>query len=272
MVGRNPRAAEVTKVRIESMMIRLFSGAATAALLVAAGPAAAAVITIDTFDTPQTTFDRPAPSEGAPQGSEIAAAEAIGGYRDMYVETDAKGRLGATSLVAGSDPQSPADGILSFNNEDGVTGRGWVTYDGQDGGFLPNEVNINGLGGLDLWTGPIGGGFFFDVLRVDADLFAGITAYDTSGQTTSFGGTVVESGTPFAAFTDFDNPDFNWNSVGALQFFAQSGVNSDVISLDGAISSITVNTGVVPIPAAGFLLLAGIGGLSIAGRRRRKAA
>ncbi len=249
---------------------KVFATAASAALLVGAGQAVAATVIIDTFDTEQTVFDKPAAAAGLPQGSEVAASEAIGGYRDLYVQTlNGGSRVGATSLVASSDPLDAADGILSFNNEDGVTGRGWVTYDGMDGDASPDAVNIAGLGGRDFQDGP-GAGFFFDVVRVDAQLYIEIRAFDTFGEESVFAGSVIEGGTPFAPLTAFSNADFDWNSVGALQFFAQSGPDSDVISLDGAISSISVETGVIPLPASALLLLGGLGGLSAFGIRRKR--
>lgn len=238
--------------------MKIMATAASAALLMGAGQAAAAVITIDTFDTPQAVADEPIVAPPQPQGSEVAAAEAIGGWRDLYVETDDTGNTAATTLEAGG-------GVISFTNETFTTGRGSLTYDGNDGD--PAAVDIDGLGGLDFFTGPLGTpGFFFEVITLDLPFVVEITAWDLSGAVTDFGGPVSASGTPFAPLTAFSNAAFDWNNVGALQISADS---SGTQKVDAAIGSITVDTGVIPLPASALLLLGGLGGLSAFGRRRK---
>ena len=237
------------------MGLKIFSVAASAALLVGAGHASAAVITIDTFDTAQAVSD--APFAGQPQGSEAFADEAIGDYRDLYVDTDADGNFGATTLEV-------SGGELTFNNESGVTGSGWVTYDGLDGD--PLTVDTTGLGGFDFLDGA-GAGFLVDVVRLDLPFLVTVTAWDMFGQETSFTSEVSASGEPFLPLAAFGNDLFNWNAVGALQFFADSNGTGNV---DAAISSIKVDTGVIPLPASALLLLGGLGGFSAFGLRRKR--
>ncbi len=241
------------------MDFKIFTVAGSAALLVSAGHASAAVITIDSFDTLQAVSDAPF-GDVQPQGSEVNAPDAVGGWRDLHVETDDAGNLGATTLEV-------RDSNLSFSNEDNVTGRGWVTYDGFDED--PFGVNTTGLGGLDLFTGPLGTpGFLFEVVRLDLPFDVTIKAWDMFGETTEFSSTVSASGTPFLPFAAFSNDAFDFNAVGALQFFADSG--DTTINVDAAIGSIAVDTGVIPLPASALLLLGGLGGLSTLGMRRRR--
>jgi hypothetical protein len=234
---------------------KIFTAAASAALLAGGGQAAAAVISIDTFSTPQAVADDPFAEQ--PQGSEIVAGEALGGFRDLYVETDDDGNFAATTLEV-------SDGNLSFNNESGVTGRGWVTYDGGDGN--PLTVDTDGLGGVDLEDGP-GAGFFFEVVRLDLPFQVTIMAWDLSDMTTMFTAEVSATGDPFLPLAAFSNPDFDWNNVGALQFMADSNGTANV---DATIGSISVETGVIPLPASALLLLGGLGGLSAFGMRRKR--
>ncbi|CUH21209.1 hypothetical protein JSE7799_00544 [Jannaschia seosinensis] len=244
------------------MNFKILTVGASAAFLVGAGHVSAAVITIDSFDTPQAVADEPF-GVAQPQGSEVKAPDAIGGWRDLYVETDDEGNLSATTLEV-------RDSNLSFSNEDNVTGRGWVTYDGYDDD--PFGVNKTGLGGIDLFTGPLGTpGFLFEVVRLDLPFVVTVRAWDMFGETTEFSSTVSSTGTPFLPFAAFSNEAFDFNEVGALQFFADSG--DTTINVDAAIGSISVDTGVVPLPAPALLLLGGLGGfggLAAFGKRRRK--
>ena len=247
------------------MDMKILTAAASAALLMGVGQASAATVVIDNFDLDQRVEDAPGPGETT--NSQVGpSAGIIGGFRDLLVDTDEEGQQDATELVAQNSQ-------LEFNNDTGVTGRGWVTYDGSNVvGTDPDNVDTNGLNGIDLYGGPIGGGFNFEVIESDAEIFIEITAWDITSAMVSFSELLPAGGgnpfVPFAAFSG--DAGFNWNQVGALQFFAQSGDESSVPSLDGAIGSITVETGVIPLPASAFLLLGGVGGLSALGARRRR--
>ena len=257
------------------MNLKIFTAAASAALLVGAGHASAAVVTIDTFDeTDQAVADDPIGDRS--QASAENASEVVGGERDLYVLANPSDQDGAATLVVDDDPEDPSDGVLSFNTNSGFQAGGWVVYDGDDNNpnpFAPDlgldGVDKTGLNGLDLFDGPLGNpGFLFEVVRVDLSLLVEIMAWDMSGETTTFSAPVVAGGTPLAPFSAFSsNPDFDWNNVGALQFFASS---NGVDSVDAAISSISVDTGVIPLPASALLLLGGLGGLSAFGMRRKR--
>jgi hypothetical protein len=263
------------------MNVRVISAAVSAAIIGSAMPAMAASILIDDFVTNQDTWDLPDEDDGTPGvHSEIAAGEAIGGYRELAVQTD--GRLGLkdeadTTLVV-------RDGALTFNNDDLVTGRAWVTYDGQDASTDPNVVNSTGLN-ANLLLGPTDAtGFLFEVLSADAQISIEIRAWDRLGDNTGPDAVFAEilpagGGNPFVPFAAFSGT-IDWSQIGALQFFAQSGpcgpstpaaqcVNGLAGSLDGSIGRISVE--VIPLPAPALLLLGGLGGLGALRFRKRKA-
>jgi hypothetical protein len=243
----------------------LLAAAASSALLLGATHAMAATILIDNFDDDQRVED--APGAGAVNNSQLGpSGNIVGGYRDLLVQTDAVGQDDATELSA-------LNSRLEFNNDSEVTGRGWVTYDGaNEVGTDPGNVDFSGLGGLDFLDGP-GAGFLFEIIAVDLPgIFIEIRAWDIFNNLATLAKELpAVGGSPFVPLEAFAG-GIDWNNVGALQFFAQTGAGSDVPALDGAIGSITVETGVIPLPASAFLLLGGFGALGALRARRRKAA
>ena len=239
----------------------LLAATASVALLVGGTPLLAATLLIDNFDDEQRVED--APGVGNQVGP---TANIIGGYRDLLAESDAP-QAGATELGA-------LNGVLEFNNDAQVTGRGWVTYDGAN--FVGNDplsVDTAGLGGLDFFDGA-GAGFLFDIVAVDlAGIFIEIRAWDIFNNMVTYAESLpAGGGNPFVPLAAFSGGPIDWNQIGALQFFAQTGENNGVPALDGAIGSISVETGVVPLPASALFLLGGFGALGALRSRRRKTA
>lgn len=248
------------------MTTRLLA-AATAAVLASSAPSLAATILIDDFSDNRRVEDAPGP--GATTNSQVGpSANIVGGYRDLLVDTDEEGQEDATELYA-------QNGRLEFNNDTLVTGRGWVTYDGANAvGTDPTNVDTAGLGGLDFWDGP-GGGFLFDIVSVDLPgIYIEIKVWDIFSNLVTFAEELpAGGGNPFVPFAAFAGGAIDWNQVGAIQFFAQTGKDSDVPALDGAIDAVWVITGEpspVPLPASVLLLLGGFGGLGALRLRRRK--
>jgi hypothetical protein len=241
----------------------------------------AASILIDDFDDiGQAVYDEP--QGGIGQTSQVGAVgnpNIIGGYRDLHVNSDIANPTATELETLAINGQT----ILGFDNDTLTTGRGWVTYDGSNAvTFGANAmesdtgtVDVDGLGGQDfLLASADMTGFLFDIVTVDQDgLYIEIRAWDTNStdgdapdavyaETLPAGG-----GNPLVLFSQFTG-SIDWSSVGALQFFAQTGPDSDVPALDGAIDRISVS--VVPLPASALLLLGGMGGLGALRLRKRK--
>lgn len=246
------------------MKHRLLAAAASAALLVGATPLLAATIIIDNFNDAQRTEDSPGP--GSVNNSQVGpSANILGGYRDLLAQTDATGQEDATELRA-------LNSRLEFNNDVEVTGRGWVTYDGANVvGTDPDNVDSAGLGGVDFFEGS-GAGFLFEILSVDLPgIYIQIKAWDIFDNMVTYAESLpAGGGNPFVPLSAFSGDPIDWNQIGALQFFAQTGENNNVPALDGAIGSISVETGVIPLPASAFLLMGGFGALGALRLRRRK--
>jgi hypothetical protein len=265
------------------MKVRVISAAVSAAIIgSAAVPATAASILIDDFDDAQRVVDLPQGGDGT---SSQAAGGMIGGYRDLFAETDA-GLVGGTELIARDRPDAGGTTVLEFNNATNVTGRGWVTYDGVNAvGTTPTSVNTSGLtdgsGGIDLSLGDeSASGFLFDIFAVDQPgLYIEIRAWEYGaavGDAALFTELLpAGGGNPFVPFAAFTGTDIDWSNVGALQFFAQTGADGNLVpALDGAIDNISVegpDVSVVPLPASALLLLGGMGGLGALRLRKRKA-
>lgn len=213
----------------------------------------AATIVIDEFVAPQYVVAR------APTGnfsrSEIRAPStvAVGGYRDMAV-TNTTGRLNGTSLETG-------DGYLDFNNASRSSGTGTITWDG---------AAASGLKGLDVTDGGTNDAVFFSVVFADADIAMAFSITDTQGRVSTYNTLLVEEFSDPAEvifrFSDFSG-SADFTKVNTISFTLIGTRPAVDATLDRIYFGATVAP--VPLPAAAPLLLAAVGGLALAGRRRK---
>ena len=239
------------------MFVKFLGAAASAALLMGASQASAAVLTIDNFSGEQLVQDAAVTSNA----SQVAGADIIGGYRDLaVVNTVASGNnTNATEMRV-------TDGKLKFSNVSGAKGEGTLTYDGDDD---PTTVNTTGLGGINLLIGtdPY---FYFGLPaeeQFDNVALFRATVWDTAGNTASYEEEIAPGFSPELSFSEFAGIDFS--SIGALQFLISTTAYN--ISVDGALDLIEVRAGdiaPIPLPASGLLLLGGFGGLTLLRRRK----
>ena len=116
--------------------------ATTGVLLLLAGHPLHSAVLIDGFTTYQNVS-----VSGPPPGfqfafASIAAANALGGERDVYVE-----RTSANSGTVAVEVAGAGSGIASYNSGIRTTGNGLIVWDGVDGNAV---IAPTGLGGFDL--------------------------------------------------------------------------------------------------------------------------
>lgn len=216
------------------------------------GSAYALPLTVESFDTEQTVglvAVGPVSSSG-----QVAAAGAIGGFRDMEVTSDAVSVLD-TKLVA-------VDGELRFSNAADTTGTGYVTWDGDDS---PTTVDDMGLGGEDITTDgfDIFDGIYVQIISADLPgLKLTLKIFDIFGVeasvTHAFG--IVTSDAPLMdkfLFTEF-GVAVDLTEVGAIQLILEGPAE-----IDARIDFISVGDPIdPPVPAPMTLaLLAPLAGL-----------
>ncbi len=258
----------------------------TCALLLHAN-AQAANILIDDFTTDQGPVEDLIVGGGG-TSNDTAAAEAIGGHRDIYVQEDDNG----VPEVGDDDTQGihaqVSNGRFSASLDNLVKGFVAVTYDGDNVvGDDYTNVDVDGLGGLD-WSDTA----YFLFEDVSNDLIAPITltvwTEDEEGiftaHTAEFltvGGTSEpQDGIEIRNVRDplydtliylsvFGDDYINWESVGAFQaiFNMDNSAGDSVLDVDLSLSRATLVE--VPEPAALSMFGAGILMLGFVGTRRR---
>ena len=238
---------------------RLFLlGLATVSPFIAASSVRASDIVIDGFLTPQEVFFTPF-QPFLPDFSEVAAPEALGGFRDLQV-------MGNGSFASTQGTVMPNGGALSFSNNDLITGTLIATYDGNDGS---PTVNSMGLGGIDLTD--MGSLDRLTVSLTSADLMGlevTLNLFSGTGNATVTDTFAHDSDELNFSFSDIGFASVDFTDIGAIQLILTGPASIDAsIDLFAATSSTDV-----PEPAISLWLF----GTAIAGslslRRRTRSA
>ena len=224
-----------------------------AAVVTTADASHAASIIIDQFISPQYVVARAGTGDFSRSEIRAPSAVAVGGYRDMSV-SNSTNRLNGTSLETGG-------GYLDFNNASRTSGTGTIKWDGQ---------NSTGLRGLDVTDGGTNDAVFFGVIFADADIAMAFSLTDTQGRVSTYNTLLVEELSDpeevFFRFSDFSG-SADLTQINAISLTLIGTRPAVDLTLDRIYFGATVAP--VPVPAAAPLLLAAIGGLALAVRRRK---
>ncbi|GAA5160628.1 PEP-CTERM sorting domain-containing protein [Viridibacterium curvum] len=205
-----------------------------------------AVLVIDSFTTPQgntpATAIYDSVSDFTAVSNEVAAAEALGGYRELIIDK------------TGGDPDTNATikvaaGKLQYGNEPGVTSVGTVRWDG--------GLGASSLGGLDLTS--YGNTFIVNVTFLDLASGFDITLKAYTGAAVSsytfHGDAIGQYGVNFS------------NLLGAADLTSITALEMVITGSAGL--DLSVDSADIPEPAS--LALVGLSLLGLGALRRRQA-
>lgn len=169
-------------------------------------------ILIDDFSVEQDVGLQPI-NGFIPANSQVGPDSTIlGGFRDTEAQGNANVLLGTRLEVTG--------GGLNFSNSAGTTGRGLLTWDGDDD---PTVLDPTGFGGIDITQNNGHGlsGIFVDIASTDlAGLELGFTIFDLDNNVSTlsrtFASAVASPLTTSFLFEDFSGPA-DFTNVGAIK-------------------------------------------------------
>jgi uncharacterized repeat protein (TIGR01451 family) len=175
--------------------------------------------TIDSFDT--TAQDVESPSSGSPPSfSAVAATEALGGERDMFVD--------ATSGTISMQADTPSTtNFLAFDVGAGANGTRRLVYDGADGDaqVLDNDGLFVSGNGIDLTSSGQANGFRFAIggeagtsLVITVNSGVNASQATVAIPTTSGASPTATLDVLFSSFTTTAGTGADFSDVGAITF------------------------------------------------------
>jgi hypothetical protein len=229
------------------------------------GQSAQADVMIDTFSTTQEVFVNP----GTPTASsELFAGEAIGDYRDIYLNlSSAEGSAEAKVGTSVSNTLTYSSGFFS-------RGNALITWDGNDvpDDASPGGIQYTGLGGLNLSESGGNSGIYF-MAGSDLGAILTFTVY-TDGSNYSTATKTIAAGTmtpqmfyiPFVGGFTPTGSGADFTNVGAITLYV-NGDNPEFEATDVSIDNIQATH--MPEPTSMSVLLLGTGIAGFLKRRKR---
>jgi len=170
-------------------------------------------LVLDTFNTTQQVVNASFPG-ATPNSSALAAPEAVGGERDIFVDATA----GTVSIAANGTPKP---GELVFDVGAGANGKRVVSYDGVDG---TSNLNPTGLSNLDLTASGTANAFRFQIggepgtrLIIRVHSGANVSTREVAIPTTPGALATSDLIVPFSDFSTSSGSGANFAAVGAIE-------------------------------------------------------
>ena len=193
--------------------------------LAAADIAISDKLILDTFNTTQQVVNASFPG-ATPNSSALAAPEAVGGERDIFVDATA----GTVSIAANGTPKP---GELVFDVGAGANGKRIVSYDGIDGS---SNINATGLNNLDLTSTGTANAFRFQIggepgTRLTIRVYSGgnVSTREVAIPTTPGANATSDLIVPFSDFTTSAGTGANFSAVGAIELEVTGPEAADAI-------------------------------------------
>lgn len=181
--------------------------------LAAADIAISDKLVLDTFNTTQQVVNASFPG-ATPNSSALAAPEAIGAERDVFVDATS----GTVSVAANGTPKP---GELVFDVGAGANGKRVVSYDGVDGS---SNLNPIGLNNLDLTASGTANAFRFQIggepgtrLIIRVHSGANVSTREVPIPTTPGANATSDLIVPFSDFASSAGSGANFAAVGAIE-------------------------------------------------------
>ena len=175
-------------------------------------------------------------SSGTVATSTIAAPEAIGGERDLFVQ------LTSTATAISIDVAAATQQLLEFSASATATGRRVVTWDGPDSD--PLTLDPTGLGAVDLTQVGVNTGFLLQVGADQSDAQLRVTIHTDGSNSSSSMVTIPNTSgpanqllfAPLSGFSIASGTGANFGSVGAIEIEILQGSTA----VDGQIDFVSM--------------------------------